>query len=330
MVQHIATANYSLLALSKLIATKYYGETLRKLITLVTTDWTTSKQTWERNTMLKIAKRGRNLSFRCYISSMGTFLFYLFVNLLKFYRNFHQSERKLVYQFNYPYNIQKSPNYEITFFIQLCGALYMGLVLCSVDSLISILLLHVCAQLINLGKTLNELVEKLAKQFISCSRFRKDLAAIIERHENLIRSAKTIDDCYSTVLFIHMIAATFQLCFETYQIFMLMTDKNANISVFKMTFLVLYATAVLTHLYFYCYSAERLLTESINIAYSVYECKWYNLPAKDAKDLMFMMHRSTIPLRLTAGKFAIFSLEMYGTHHLFEYGSNSSNGDDVH
>jgi len=49
------------------------------------------------------------------------------------------------------------------------------------------------------------------------------------------------------------------------------------------------------------------------MAYGVFECKWYDLPSKDAKDLMFIVYRSTIPLRLTAGKFGIFSLEMFGT-----------------
>jgi len=49
------------------------------------------------------------------------------------------------------------------------------------------------------------------------------------------------------------------------------------------------------------------------MAYGVFECKWYELSSKDAKDLMFVIYRSTIPLRLTAGKFGIFSLEMFGT-----------------
>lgn len=49
------------------------------------------------------------------------------------------------------------------------------------------------------------------------------------------------------------------------------------------------------------------------MAYGVYECKWYNLPPKVAKDLMFIVYRSRIPLKLTAGKFANFSLELFGT-----------------
>jgi len=49
------------------------------------------------------------------------------------------------------------------------------------------------------------------------------------------------------------------------------------------------------------------------MAYGVFECKWYDLSSNNAKDLMFIVYRSTIPLRLTAGKFGIFSLEMFGT-----------------
>jgi len=48
------------------------------------------------------------------------------------------------------------------------------------------------------------------------------------------------------------------------------------------------------------------------MAYGVYECKWYNMSAKNAKDLMFIVYRSAISLKLTAGKFGNFSLELFG------------------
>lgn len=137
--------------------------------------------------MLKIAKRGRNLSLKCYVYCICTIMFYLFINLLKFYRNLYQSERKLVYPFLYPYNTKESPNYELTYFIQLSGGIYSALINSTVDSFVSMLLLHVCAQLKNLRITLNKLVEKLAERSISLSRFRKGLLAVIVRHEDLIR-----------------------------------------------------------------------------------------------------------------------------------------------
>jgi len=160
---------------------------LRTLMTSVMTDWINSTNSPERKMMLRLARRGRSLSSRYYaLATMGV-SFYMCLNLLKFYRNIHHSQRRLVYHFVYPYNSQKSPNYEITFVIQLCGGLCTGLINCTVDSFISILLLHVCAQLINLRTALNNLVDELANKSISSSKFKEGLAAIAVRHKHLIR-----------------------------------------------------------------------------------------------------------------------------------------------
>lgn len=156
---------------------------LRPLITSVMTDWMTSSN-WERKTMLKIARRGRSLSFRCCMAAMGTIIFYLSFHLLRFFKSIHQPQRNLVYRLE---NIQKSPTYEIIYFIQLSGGTYSVLANYTVDSFVSILVLHVCSQLINLRTTLNNLVNELANKSISSSKFREGLAAIAIRHDYLIR-----------------------------------------------------------------------------------------------------------------------------------------------
>lgn len=156
-------------------------------MTSVTTDWAASKNKWERTTMLKIARRGRSLSFKCYVSATCTITFYACFHLLRFFRNLHHPQRRLVYQFAYPYSVQKSPNYEITYFIQLSGGTYAVFTNCTIDSFVSILLLHVCAQLINLRITLNNLVDELANKSISSFKFKERLTTIVIRHEDLIR-----------------------------------------------------------------------------------------------------------------------------------------------
>lgn len=154
----------------------------------VVDDWTISNNL-ERNTMLNIAKCGRNLSFSCYMSSMNTCLFYTCTYLHYFYNNWHQrSKRKLIY--NYVYNFcdfENSPNYEITFFLQLFSAVFVAFLNSTVNSFVSTLLLHVCAQLINLRERLNNVIDELANRSISTLKFKEDLAAIVVRHEHLIR-----------------------------------------------------------------------------------------------------------------------------------------------
>lgn len=162
-------------------------EALRPLLTSIMTDWMISKNDQERNTMLNLARRGRILSFKCYMSITATCLLFIYFHLLKF-RNMDQWI--LPYKFSYPYNTRKSPNYEITFFLQVSSAVCSTIINSSIDSFVSILMLHICAQLINLRTALNNLVDKLAKGSISSSRFKKELAAITMRHEHLIRYAK--------------------------------------------------------------------------------------------------------------------------------------------
>ncbi|XP_029670080.1 odorant receptor 22c-like [Formica exsecta] len=312
MVEDIAAANFGLMVLSKLFVTWYHSETLQTLMMSVMTDWINSTNKRERNTMLRFARRGRSLSFRCYATMTITISFYICLNLLKLYQNIHQPQRSFVYHFVYPYNAQKSPNYEITFVIQLSGGICTGPINCTVDSFISMLLLHECAQLLNLRMALNDLIDELANKSISYTKFKEGLAAIAIRHKHLMRNVKKINNCYSTVLFIYMLTATFQLCFQTFRAYTIITDK-LDVSVFKVAFLSVYVVATLTNLYMYCYSAEKVLTESTSVAYSVYESKWYNIPAKDAKNLMIIAYGSIIPLNLTAGKFGNFSMELLGS-----------------
>ncbi|KAF3054577.1 Odorant receptor 080 [Nylanderia fulva] len=308
MVELFLACNFSLMAISKMAITRYHGKKLRMLITSIMTDWMTSKSNSERNTMLKLARSGRSLSFGYLIAVMGTLMLGYFLRFMIFLKTLHQPRRQLYYRFDY---IQSSPYFEITWFLQIFGATYAVLGNYSVDSFISTLVLHICGQLINLRTTLNNLIDSLVNRSICSSKFRKGLTAIVIRHEYLISNAKTIDNCYSSVLFMHMLGASLQLCLVTFQVFTLLMD-NLNVSPIKVFFLAFYISMVLTQLYVYCYAAERLLEESTNMAYGVYECKWYDISPKDAKDLMLIVYRSAIPLKLTAGKFGTFSLELFG------------------
>jgi len=171
-------------------------EALRPLMASIMIDWMTSTSDWERNTMLNLARRGRSLSFRCCMAAMGTIIFYISFHMLRFFKNIHQPRRNLVYRLG---DIQKSPTYEITYFIQLSGGTYTVLSNYTIDCFVSILVLHVCAQLINLRTTLNNLVNELASESITSSRFKEGLAAIAERHEHLIRYA---GECFGALFHI--------------------------------------------------------------------------------------------------------------------------------
>ena len=49
----------------------------------------------------------------------------------------------------------------------------------------------------------------------------------------------------------------------------------------------------------------------MEVGNAAYESNWYNLPPAKTKVLMLVMIRAKQPFTLTAGKFAVFSLELY-------------------
>jgi len=51
--------------------------------------------------------------------------------------------------------------------------------------------------------------------------------------------------------------------------------------------------------------------KSTEIGFSAYESNWFNMSGKEARNLLLIIHKSTAPLCLTAGKFSTFSLQMF-------------------
>jgi len=67
-------------------------------------------------------------------------------------------------------------------------------------------------------------------------------------------------------------------------------------SVFVLNYLIMQSLV-------YTYGGEFLQKESEDIFYMLYTTSWFTLPAALMKDMHFAMMRSSIPFRLTGGKF---------------------------
>ncbi len=77
------------------------------------------------------------------------------------------------------YDINKSPQFELTFFIHIITSLLLTIIYMSVDILLVLMILHICGQLENFRCRLNNL--------ISCKNFNKVLNNIVGTHLRLIR-----------------------------------------------------------------------------------------------------------------------------------------------
>lgn len=90
------------------------------------------------------------------------------------------------------------------------------------------------------------------------------------------RNAKTIDDCYSGVLLVHMLATTFQLCFETFQVFTVIKIiyiNKFNPPLFyskKIIYLLKLVLISFCSIMIYCY---KEFADIINYYMEIYELK---------------------------------------------------------
>ncbi|XP_032685236.1 odorant receptor 13a-like [Odontomachus brunneus] len=174
------------------------------------------------------------------------------------------------------------------------------------------LVLHVCGQFQNLRGRLKNLVDD-SGGVKTTEDFRNELTQIVKRHEHLNWFAKRIEDSFNMLFLFQILSCTIQLCFQGFHVFnILINDDNGDESpTFQLIFLVIFITFILVHLYIYCYVGEMLLMQSTEISFSAYESNWYNVPGKEARSLLFIMSRSTVPLSLTAGKLGVFSLQLF-------------------
>lgn len=55
--------------------------------------------------------------------------------------------------------------------------------------------------------------------------------------------------------------------------------------------------------FLYSYAGDNLRDQSEALSYAVYDSNWCDFSASEVRDLAFVMVKTNIPIRLTAGKF---------------------------
>nr|KAF7432436.1 hypothetical protein H0235_005360 [Vespula pensylvanica] len=252
--------------------------------------------------MTRIANISRRITAGSII--MCNFLVFTYVTLTTLMLPY--TGRVLYYHGYFPYDTSIFPNFELTLIGQITAELYAANSYTAVDTFMTMLMLHVCGQFSSLRKKLSTL------RCENNNNFRTDLARIVEKYDMLNRYAETIEDRFNGMLLIQMLGCTVQLCVQSYQVISSFVDDNQGLLLVRLFFFAVYTTYVMLHIYLYCYVGQKLFSEGIKVAYAAYDCNWYNLSPKEAKNLTIIMSRTQIASRITAGKFCSFDHQLFG------------------
>ncbi|XP_046815752.1 uncharacterized protein LOC124422862 [Vespa crabro] len=239
-----------LLAIIKATIFWFSGESISVLLSNMEEDRKEANTEEETRRMMSIAKISRKISIACTLTYDVLVILFVILHFLLV----HYIGRILIMRSYFPYNIQSTPNYELTVFAQTLAACCMGNAYTSVDTFLAMLVLHVCGQFENLGNQLRDLRRGNDNEFYI------KLVKIVKKHDSLNRYTLVPKEEKKTLFFV------------------------------------------------YNSFAQKI---SIKVADAAYECKWYDLSPNEAKSLMIIMHRARVPLCITAGKFSIFSHQLF-------------------
>nr|XP_033333758.1 odorant receptor 9a-like [Megalopta genalis] len=299
----------------KLLFVWYYRKDLQPLMKSFYDDWHAPKTEDERKTMVDSAKLCKNLSIWCTVLTQSMLVAYVGTRSFAIATcdvNAVQEDHLTIYPAYYPFDMRRTP-FRVAANVGQVIAAYCALIpYTAVDIFIATLVLHTCGQFTNLNKRLAKLMDG-RNGIRKSSDIREELASIVKRHEHLNWVAGRIDGCFSLLLFVQMLLSTVEICFQGFLFFNVILKSNDGMLNFQMLFFVLFISFIIVHMYVYCYVGELLRVQSSNMAIAAYDTNWYNVAPPEAKCLIFIMLRSMRPLCLTAGKFGIFSMEMFST-----------------
>ncbi|THK32974.1 odorant receptor 13a [Diachasma alloeum] len=128
-----------------------------------------------------------------------------------------------------------------------------------------------------------------------------------QRHIKIFVVAQWLNDAFHLALLYDLLATTVLIGLIVYQ-FLLNIDDADAFGVFGLATYILSMTILV---YANCFMGECLNTECTALLNAYYECNWYEMSPFFKKALIICMETTQEPIRLTAGKFYVFSLESF-------------------
>ncbi|RLU20942.1 ObirOr5-U27 [Ooceraea biroi] len=272
------------------------------IINMIVEDWLKSKNIHERQTMVKWALRARIFITCSYImiaiGLITLFVIPIFGKSMTLTPNITDSGRSLTLPTYYIYDVTKRPQYEFTIISQWISTTTTGILYIGIDNFFGLLVFHICGQLSIMRNRLKH----------SHENFRVVLRANVMYHIRLLRAINTIEDTYNVILLILFLYFGIMFVFCGFLLVTLVGEGETNVSFTRLSIPFMIIMSIFIHMGIYCAVNETLMAECNKIYHEVYECEWYSLDPKEAKDLIPFMIKVSDPVYFTAGK--IFPVTM--------------------
>ncbi|XP_046144071.1 odorant receptor 4-like [Osmia bicornis bicornis] len=270
-------------------------------------DWRMVKRASDRELMLKNVKVGRLIACVAAICmNLGTCSYNVITGFQKIV--FHVGNESFsMYRLPCPFytklmNVRFSPVNELVFALQLLSGFIVNSVTVGACGLGAALAMHACGQLNVMMSWLNDLVgTKGEEQKI----VKKKLANIVQLHLRTLSFVWNIEKIMNLICMVELVGCTLNICMLEYY---LVTEKSKETLII---YAIIYASMIF-NIFIFCYIGEKLTEQCKQIGERAYMTEWYRLPHKTALGLVMIISRSSVVIKITAGKFIRISLATFG------------------
>ncbi|XP_076376037.1 odorant receptor 2a-like isoform X2 [Megalopta genalis] len=270
-------------------------------------DWRMLKDPYHRAIMLKQVSISRFLITACvaFLYSGGLSYHTVLQFLSKGNTNSNVTFRPVAYPCFYFLDIQSSPTYEIVFCLHCVSALVQYTITSAGYSMAAIFVTHICGQIEIQISRLDEVMNDNEKK----STYYERISIIVRDHAEVVRFSKEVDKALREVCLTEIVESTLCMCLLEYYC---LTEWENSDMIAILTYIMLLVSFTFI-IFIFCYVGEILSEQCSRMGPASYEIQWYNLPPRDAYNLILVNAIAQYPPKLTAGKIMDLSISTFGS-----------------
>ncbi|RZC32444.1 7tm 6 domain containing protein, partial [Asbolus verrucosus] len=189
----------------------------------------------------------------------------------------------------YPYNIRKSPQYELTYIYQVLAGNFLSMSNVNVNTLIAALNMYIASQFDILCDDLKNMNNKDPSMDAN-----QKLRNCIRHHKEIFRFADTANQFYNWLLFVEFFVDGFSIGITMFQLTVVAPLSSEFWSFF------FYANAISTQIFMYCWFGNEVEIKSRKLHYAAFEADWTDFPAEIKQDLVIFITRVQRSLQISA------------------------------
>ncbi|KAG7207339.1 hypothetical protein KM043_009004 [Ampulex compressa] len=294
----------------KLLNAIFKADRMKQLMKRIENDWSSVEALPEYSILSAYAENGRKftLVYSGVLYSSVTLFMAMPILPILLDKNGNVTEMSIIDNVEYYVNTEEY-FYPIVLhaYVTIC---IVTTIVISLDSIFVVFVQHVCGLFSILGYRLENLTQgdglciELRPSLEDDEAFR-NIVKCVRMHNEAIEFANHLESVYSTSF---LLQAGFNMVIISITCVQAVTNLDDLHELVKQLAL---QVAILFHLFFESFQAQQLIDHSARVHENLMSTKWYRTSLRTRRIINFMIMRTRLPLKLTAGKVFPISMETF-------------------